>query len=130
MSTHYEIQKLRKQGAALRYAVLSIAAAGILGMVFMAGGREGYGYGYHKAIGTVKAAVQASQYPVVDITYPGHQAVSITVGDVCKPYPSSLPAFYHAVIVSPMYQPCGQPADGKPYRDSAGLAAITRAVER
>ena len=130
MNADREISKLKNQGATLRYVVLSIAAAGVLGTVFFAGGREGYGYGYHKAIATIRAAVQASQYPVVDITYPGHQAVSITVGDVCKPYPSRLPAFYHAVIVSPMYQPCGQPADGQPYRDSAALAAITRAVQK
>lgn len=110
----------------IKFLGLSMGVLITAGTVFMAGGREGYDY----AIDTIRAAVQSSQYPVVDITYPGHQAVSITVGDVCKPYPSTLPAFYHAVIVSPMYQPCGQPADGQPYRDSAGLAAITRAVQR
>lgn len=53
MSTHYDIQKVRKQDAILRYVVLSIATAGVLGSVFIAGGREGYGYGYHKAIAMV-----------------------------------------------------------------------------
>ena len=132
MSTHYEIQKLQKQGAALRYAVLSIAAAGILGTVFFAGGREGYGYGYHKAIATVKAAVQASQYPTVKVVWASKKPIAIISGGICQPVDSarSLPNFYHIEYVSPYDRPCGPGKPGQPYADSAALAAITRAVQQ
>lgn len=132
MSTHYEIQKLQKQGAALRYVVLSIAAAGILGTVFMAGGREGYGYGYHKAIATVKAAVQASQYPTVKVVYPSREAIAIIKGGICTPIIPTLniPEFSHIEWVSPYDRPCGPGKPGQPYADSAALAAITRAVQQ
>ena len=132
MSTHYEIQKLQKQGAALRYVVLSIAAAGILGTVFMAGGREGYGYGYHKAIATVKAAVQASQYPTVKVVWPSKEAIAIIKGNICTPIIPTLniPEFAHVEYVSPYDRPCGPGKPGQPYADSAALAAITRAVQQ
>jgi len=107
----------------------AVAVVGVIGLAQLSN-RLGYKSGWQDAMVAVKVAVQASQYPVVDITYPGKQAVSITVGDVCKPYPSHLPAFYHAVIVSPYYQPCGQPAHGQPYQDSAALAAITKEVQK
>ena len=132
MNTHYEIQKLQKQGAALRYVVLSIAAAGILGTVFFAGGREGYGYGYHKAIATVKAAVQASQYPTVKVVWASKKPIAIISGGICQPVDSArdLPSFYHVEYVSPYDRPCGPGKPGQPYADSAALAAITRAVQQ
>ncbi len=132
MNTHYEVQKLQKQGAALRYAVLSIAAAGILGTVFFAGGREGYGYGYHKAIATVKAAVQASQYPTVKVVWPSKEAIAIIKGNICTPIIPTLhiPEFAHVEYVSPYDRPCGPGKPGQPYADSAALAAITQAVQQ
>jgi len=131
MNPHYEIHKLQKQGAALRYLALGIAAAGILGTVFMAGGREGYGYGYHKAIATVKAAVQASQYPTVYLTYPGKQAAEIVSNGVCTPYPAHVPQFYHfGGYVSPRWMPCATQHYAQPTAMSPALAAITRAVQR
>ena len=125
MSTYHEIQKIKKQGAALKYAVLSVAAVGILGAVFMAGGREGYGYGYHKAIATVKAAVQASQYPTVYLTYPGKQAAEIVSDGVCTPYPTHVPQFYHfGGYVSPRWVPCATQHYAHSTAMSPALAAI------
>ena len=132
MSTQNEISKIKKQGAALKYAVLSIAAAGILGAVFMAGGRDGYGYGYHKAIATVKAAVQASQYPTVKVVWASKKPIAIISGGICQPIDSAreLPTFYHIEYVSPYDRPCGPGKPGQPYADSAALAAIARAVQK
>ena len=132
MNADSEISKLKNQGATLRYAVFSIAAAGVLGSVFMAGGREGYGYGYHKAIATVKAAVQASQYPTVKVVYPSREAIAIIKGGICTPIIPTLniPEFSHIEWVSPYDRPCGPGKPGQPYADSAALAAITRAVQR
>jgi len=132
MNPHYEIHKLQKQGAALRYLALGIAAAGILGTVFMAGGKEGYGYGYHKAIATVKAAVQASQYPTVKVVYPSREAIAVIKGGICTPIIPTLniPEFAHIEYVSPYDRPCGPGKPGQPYQDSAALAAITRAVQK
>jgi hypothetical protein len=90
----------------------------------------GYKSGYQSAISHIRKAVEASQYPVVDITYPGRQAISITVGDVCKPYPSHLPAFYHEVEVSPRKQPCHHQIGEGPYHDSKALKAITKQVQQ
>ncbi len=128
MNAHHKIQKI----AALRYVVLSIAAAGILGTVFMAGGREGYGYGYHKAIATVKAAVQASQYPTVKVVYPSREAIAVIKGGICTPIipTPNIPEFSHIEWVSPYDRPCGPGKPGQPYADSAALAAITRAVQQ
>ncbi len=122
MNAHHKIQKI----AALRYAAISIAAAGILGTVFMAGGREGYGYGYHRAIATVKAAVQASQYPTVFLTYPGKQPAAIVVNGVCKPYPAVVPQFYHfGGYVSPRWVPCS----GQNYTKSTAVSPALAAIE-
>lgn len=129
MNTHYEIQKFRKQGAILKYATLSVAAIGIIGAVFMIGGREGYGYGYHKAIATIKAAVQASQYPTVYLTYPGKQAAAIVVNGICKPYPAHVPPFYYYHYVSPQWEPCTQLPGIKPAAPSPALAAIKREIQ-
>ena len=132
MSVYNEINKIKKQGATLRYVVLSVAAAGILGTVFMAGGKEGYGYGYHKAITTIKAAVQASQYPTVKVVWPSKKPLAIISGGICQPVDSAreLPTFYHIEYVSPYDRPCGPGKPGQPYADSAALAAITRAVQQ
>ena len=128
MSTHYEIQKLQKQGAALRYVVLSIAAAGILGTVFMIGGKEGYGYAIHK----IRDAVQASQYPTVKVVWPSKKPLAIISGGICQPIDSAreLPTFYHIEYVSPDDRPCGPGKPGQPYADSAALAAITKEVQQ
>ena len=132
MNADNEIRKLKNQGAALRYVVLSIAAAGILGTVFFAGGREGYGYGYHKAIATVKAAVQASQYPTVKVVWASKKPIAIISGGICQPVGSAreLPSFYHIEYVSPYDRPCGPGKPGQPYADSAALAAIKKEVQR
>ncbi|MHB1641800.1 MAG: hypothetical protein ACYCS8_03950 [Acidithiobacillus sp.] len=131
MNAHYEIEKIKKQGAMLKYAVLSVAAIGLIGAVFMAGGREGYGYGYHKAIATVKAAVQASQYPTVYLTYPGKQAAEIVRGGVCTPYPAHVPQFYHfGGYVSPRWVPCATQHYTKPTTMSPALAAIMNEVQK
>ena len=132
MSAEYEIQKIKKQGAALRYAVLSIAALGALGAVFMFGGKEGYGYGYQKAIATIRTAVQESQYPTVKVVWPSREAISITKGGICTPIIPTLriPEFAHIEYVSPDDRACGLGKPGQPYADSAGLAAITRAVQK
>lgn len=128
MNAHYEIQKLQKQGAALRYVVLSLAAAGILGAVFMAGGREGYGYAIHK----IKAAVQASQYPTVKVVWASKKPIAIISGGICQPVDSAreLPSFYHTEYVSPYDRPCGPGKPGQPYADSAALAAVKKEVQR
>ncbi len=132
MSTQDEIQKIKKQGAAARYVVLSAAAVGILGTVFMAGGKEGYGYGYHKAIATVKAAVQASQYPTVKVVWPSKEAIAIIKGNICTPIIPTLniPEFAHVEYVSPYDRPCGPGKPGQPYADSAALAAVKKEVQR
>jgi len=132
MSTYTEIKKIKKQGAALKYAVLSVAAVGIIGAVFMAGGKEGYGYGYHKAIAAVRAAVQASQYPTVKVVWPSKKPIAIISGGICQPVDSAykLPTFYHVEYVSPYDRACGPGKPGTPYADSAALAAITRAVQK
>ena len=132
MSTYHEIRQIRKQGAALRYVVLSIAAAGILGTVFFVGGREGYGYGYHKAVEAIRAAVQASQYPTVKVVWASKKPIAIISGGICQPVDSAreLPTFYHIEYVSPYDRPCGPGKPGQPYADSAALAAITQAVQQ
>ncbi|HUX18634.1 MAG TPA: hypothetical protein VMV63_05550 [Acidithiobacillus sp.] len=128
MNTYHEIQKIKKQGAVLRYAVISITAAGILGTVFMAGGQEGYGYAIHK----IKAAVQASQYPTVKEVWPSREAIAIIRGNVCYPLipGAKLPTFYKVEWVSPMDRRCGPGKPGQPYQDSAALAAITKEVQK
>jgi len=132
MSTYTAIKKIKKQSAALKYAVLSVAAVGIIGAVFMAGGKEGYGYGYHKAIAAVRAAVQESQYPTVKVVWPSKKPIAIISGGICQPVGSAreLPSFYHIEYVSPYDRPCGPGKPGQPYQDSAALAAITRAVQK
>ena len=128
MNADSEISKLKNQGATLRYVVLSIAAAGIIGTVFMAGGREGYGYAIHK----IKAAVQASQYPTVKVVWPSKKPIAIISGGICQPVGSAreLPSFYHIEYVSPYDRPCGPGKPGQPYADSAALAAITKEVQQ
>ncbi len=127
MDTHYEIKKLQKRGATLRYTVLGIVSAGILGTVFMAGGREGYGY----AISKVRAAVQASQYPTVYLTYPGKAAAAIVRGGVCTPYPAHIPQFYRfGGYVSPKWVPCATQHYTQSTAMSPALSAITREVQK
>ena len=127
MNTHYEIQKLRKQGATLKYATLSVATIGIIGAVFMIGGKEGYGYAIHK----IRDAVQASQYPTVYLTYPGKQAAAIVVNGICKPYPAKVPQFYRfGGYVSPRWVPCATQHFTNPTAVSPALAAIKRAVQK
>ncbi len=132
MNANDEIQKFQNQGKALKYITLSIAAIGILGAVFMAGGKQGYGYGYHKAIATVRAAVQASQYPTVKVVYPSKEAIAIIKGGICTPIIPTLkiPEFARIEYVSPDDRPCGPGKPGEPYADSAALAAITKAVQQ
>lgn len=132
MSVEIEIQKPKKQGATLKYFVGGAVALGILGAVFMAGGRDGYGYGYRKAIATVRAAVQASQYPTVKIAWPSKKPVAIISGGICQPVDSArgLPSFYHIEYVSPYDRACGPGKPGQPYQDSAALAAITKEVQK
>lgn len=126
MNTHYEVQKLRKQGAILEYVTLSIAAIGIIGAVFMLGGKEGYGYAIHK----IRDAVQASQYPTVYLTYPGKQAAAIVVNGICKPYPAKVPKFYHfGGYVSPRWVPCATQHFTKSTAVSPALGAITTATK-
>jgi hypothetical protein len=131
MSTYNEVRLIKKQGITLKYAVLSIAAVGVIGAVFMAGGREGYGYGYHKAIATVRTAVQASQYPTVKVVWASKKPVAIISGGICQPVDSAreLPSFYHVEYVSPYDRPCGPGKPGTPYADSAALSAIKAQVD-
>ncbi len=131
MNADSEISKLKNQGATLRYVVLSIAAAGVLGTVFFAGGREGYGYGYQSAMTTIRAAVDASQYPTVKVVWPSREAIAIIKGNICTPIIPTLniPEFAHVEYVSPYDRPCGPGKPGEPYADSAALAAIKKAVE-
>ncbi len=122
MSVYNEINKIKKQGATLRYVVLSVAAIGIIGAVFMIGGREGYGYAIHK----IRDAVQASQYPTVFLTYPGKQPAAIVVNGVCKPYPAVVPQFYHfGGYVSPRWVPCS----GQNYTKSTAVSPALAAIE-
>ncbi len=125
MNTHYEIQKLRKQGATLKYVTLSIAAVGIIGAVFMIGGREGYGYAIHK----IRDAVQASQYPTAYLTYPGLKAAAIVRNGVCYPYPAHVPPFHYYHYVNPQWEPCTQLPGIKTAAPSPALAAITNATK-
>ncbi|MDA8092592.1 MAG: hypothetical protein M0T84_01580 [Betaproteobacteria bacterium] len=122
MNAQNEIAALKKQGAILKYATLSVAAIGIIGAVFMIGGREGYGYAIHK----IRDAVQASQYPTVFLTYPGKQPAAIVVNGVCKPYPAVVPQFYHfGGYVSPRWVPCS----GQNYTKSTAVSPALAAIE-
>ncbi len=129
---HPEITKLRRQGAILKYSVFTVAALGVLGAVFLAGGKEGFGYGYHKAISEVRAAVQATQYPTVKVVYASREAIAIIKGGICTPILPThiIPEYAHIEYVSPYDRPCGPGKPGQPYADSAALAAITKAVQR
>ena len=128
MNAQNEIAALKKQGAILKYATLSVAAIGIIGAVFMIGGREGYGYAIHK----IRDAVQASQYPTVKVVWPSKKPIAIISGGICQPVDSAreLPSFYHTEYVSPYDRPCGPGKPGQPYADSAALAAITKEVQQ
>ncbi len=127
-----EPTKTSRQGAILKRTVFTVAAFGILGGVFMLGGKEGFGYGYHKAIAEIRAAVQATQYPIVKVVYPSREAIAIIKGGVCIPIlpTHKIPEFAHIEYVSPDDRPCGPGKPGQPYADSAALAAITKAVQR
>jgi len=105
MSTYHEIQKIKKQGAALKYAVLSVAAVGILGAVFMAGGKEGYGYGYQSAVQKVQAYL-ATHHEAVVFVNPNNQAAAIVQNGICKPFPAHVPEGHHTVYVADNWMPC------------------------
>ena len=115
----------------IKSATLSVAAIGLIGAIFMIGGKEGYGYGYQSAMTTIRAAVDASQYPTVKVVWPSREAIAIIKGNICTPIIPTLniPEFSHIEWVSPYDRPCGPGKPGQPYADSAALAAIKKAVE-
>ena len=104
MSTQAEIYRIKNQGRALKYAVLSIAAVGVMGAVFMLGGKD--------------------QYPTVQLSYPGKLPVAIIRDGVCTPYPKKVPQFFHVEYVSPQYMPCASQHYTNPTAVSPALAAI------
>lgn len=128
MSTQTEIYRIKKQGMALKYVSLSIAAIAVMGAVFLAGGREGYGYAIHK----IREAVAASEYPTVKVVWPSKKAIAIKKGGICTPIIPTLhiPEFAHIEYVSPDDRPCGPGKPGQPYADSAALAAIKKEVQQ
>ena len=115
----------------IKSATLSVAAIGLIGAIFMIGGKEGYGYGYQSAMTTIRAAVDSSQYPTVKVVWPSREAIAIIKGNICTPIIPTLniPEFSHIEWVSPYDRPCGPGKPGQPYADSAALAAIKKAVE-
>ena len=115
----------------IKSVTIAIAAIGLLGAIFLLGGKEGYGYGYQSAMTTIRAAVDASQYPTVKVVWPSREAIAIIKGNICTPIIPTLniPEFAHVEYVSPYDRPCGPGKPGQPYADSAALAAIKKAVE-
>ncbi len=116
----------------IKPVTIVIASVGILGAIFMLGGKEGYGYGYQSAMTMIRAAVDASQYPTVKVVWASKKPIAIISGGICQPVDSArdLPSFYHVEYVSPYDRPCGPGKPGQPYADSAALAAITHAVQK
>jgi len=105
MSTYTEIKKIKKQSAALKYAVLSIAAVGVLGAVFMVGGREGFGYGYQSAVHKVQRYLATHSEAVVFVN-PDNQAAAMVQDGICKPFPAHVPEGHHTVYVADNWEPC------------------------
>ena len=132
MNAHYEIEKIKKHGAALKYAVLSIAAAGIAFGALKYGNDLGYKAGWQDAQIAVEKAIHAADYPTVYLTYPGRFPVEMDRDGICIPDPSpaSIPQFYNHVWVSPHYEPCVTQHYTKPTSMSPALAAIMNEVQK
>ena len=130
MNAHYEIQKLQKQGAALRYVVLSIAAAGIALAALKYGNELGYKRGWQDAQIAVQKYLVSHQEATI-FEDPGHQVLAMVQNGACFPFPSRIPEIHNPTVwVSEQWMPCSAVTIAPYIHPVQALAAITRAVQK
>ena len=130
MSTQNEISKIKKQGAALKYAVLSIAVISITFSALKYGNELGYKAGWQDAQVAVQKYLVSHQRATI-FEDPGHQVLAMVQNGACFPFPSRIPEIHNPTVwVSEQWMPCS-PRTIAPYiHPLQALAAITRAVQR
>ena len=130
MSTQNEISKIKKQGAALKYAVLSIAVISITFSALKYGNELGYKAGWQDAQIAVQKYLVSHQEATI-FEDPGHQVLAMVQNGACFPFPSRIPEIHNPTVwVSEQWMPCS-PRTIAPYiHPLQALAAITRAVQR
>ena len=130
MSTQTEIYRIKKQGAALKYAVLSIAVIGITFSALKYGNELGYKAGWQDAKIAVQKYLVSHQRATI-FEDPGHQVLAMVQNGACFPFPSRIPEIHNPTVwVSEQWMPCS-PRTIAPYiHPLQALAAITRAVQR
>ncbi len=130
MSTQTEIYRIKKQGAALKYAVLSIAVIGITFSALKYGNELGYKAGWQDAQLAVQKYLVSHQRATI-FEDPGHQVLAMVQNGACFPFPSRIPEIHNPTVwVSEQWMPCS-PRTIAPYiHPLQALAAITRAVQR
>ena len=130
MSTQTEIYRIKKQGAALKYAVLSIAVISITFSALKYGKELGYKAGWQDAQVAVQKYLVSHQRATI-FEDPGHQVLAMVQNGACFPFPSRIPEIHNPTVwVSEQWMPCS-PRTIAPYiHPLQALAAITRAVQR
>ena len=130
MNAHYEIEKLQKQGAALRYVVLSLAAAGIAFGALKYGNELGYRAGMQDAQVAVTKYLVSHQRATI-FEDPGHQVLAMVQNGACFPFPSRIPEIHNPTVwVSEQWMPCSARTIAPYIHPVQALAAITRAVQK
>jgi len=106
MSTHCEIQKIRKQGAVFRYVVLGIVALGITFGALKYGNELGYKRGWQDAQVAVTKYLVSHQRATI-FEDPGHQVLAMVQNGACFPFPSRIPEIHNPTVwVSEQWMPC------------------------
>ena len=106
MSTQNEISKIKKQGAALKYAVLSIAVISITFSALKYGNELGYKAGWQDAQIAVQKYLVSHQEATI-FEDPGHQVLAMVQNGACFPFPTRIPAIHNPTVwVSEQWEPC------------------------
>jgi len=106
MSTYHEIQKIKKQGAVLRYAVLGIVALGIAFGALKYGNELGYRAGMQDAQVAVTKYLVSHQRATI-FEDPGHHVLAMVQNGACFPFPSRIPEIHNPTVwVSEQWLPC------------------------
>ena len=130
MSAYHEIQKIKKQGAVLRYVVLSIAAAGIAFGALRYGNELGYKRGWQDAQVAVTKYLVSHQRATI-FEDPGHHVLAMVQNGACFPFPSRIPEIHNPTVwVSEQWMPCSAVTIAPYIHPVHALAAITRAVQK
>jgi len=130
MNTHYEIEKLHKHGAVVRYLALGIVALGITFGALKYGNELGYRAGMQDAQVAVQKYLVSHQEATI-FEDPGHQVLAMVQNGACFPFPSRIPEIHNPTVwVSEQWMPCSARTIAPYIHPVQALAAITRAVQK